>query len=407
MALRPIIGYKLAMRPLAPRTIIAAFISGVCFVAVSSDSVRNDSPAANEPITRNSLSDSGRLTNFESAPLPAMDARFQQTNGWIGADADYSVLLSPGRTLWLFNDTWVGSIRDGKRVDPIMINNSVAIQQGGRDTGSLRFVFSHDGDGRPASLIAPADRRGWFWPEAGAVVGKRLYIFLSQVEKTGAGGAFGFHFIGQSLGIVSNPQDDPTLWKVEQRKIPFSDFSSRQALAFGAAVLLQGDYLYIYATDQDIQSSDRSRHMVVARAPVGTVEDFSSWRFYVEGQWEKNPAKASPLIDRAATECSVSYLPALKRYILVYTENGLSPHILARTAVAPWGPWSEAATVYTCPEMSWDKRIFCYAAKAHPSLGSDNELVLSYVANSFNVWQVLADARLYWPRFVSVKVNAK
>lgn len=395
------------MQPVAPRTIIAMFISGVWLVAVSSGNVRNDRPAANEPITRNSLSDSGRLTNFASAPLAGLDARFQQTNGWIGADADYSVRLSPERTLWLFDDTWVGSIRDGKRIHPIMINNSVAIQQGDRDTGRLRFVFGHDGDGRPASLIAPADRRGWFWPEAGAVVGKRLYIFLSQVEKTGAGGAFGFHFIGQSLGIVSNPQDDPTLWKVEQRKIPFSEFTSRRELAFGAAVLRQGDYLYIYATERDLQSSDRSRHLVIARAPLATVGDFSFWRFYVEGQWEMNSAKPSPLIDHAATECSVSYLAALNRYILVYTENGLSSHILARTAVAPWGPWSEAATVYTCPEMSWGKRIFCYAAKAHPSLGSDNELVLSYVANSFDVWQVLADARLYWPRFVSVKVGAK
>jgi hypothetical protein len=57
--------------------------------------------------------------------------------------------------------------------------------------------------------------------------------------------------------------------------------------------------------------------------------------------------------------------------------------------------------------MERDKRIFCYAAKAHSSQGSDDELVLSYVANSFDFWQVVADARLYWPRFVSVKVGVR
>jgi hypothetical protein len=52
--------------------------------------------------------------------------------------------------------------------------------------------------------------------------------------------------------------------------------------------------------------------------------------------------------------------------------------------------------------MSKDKRIFCYAAKAHPSQGTDDALMISYVANSYDVGQVITDASLYWPRFVNV-----
>ena len=29
--------------------------------------------------------------------------------GWLGGDAAYSVPLSPGRTLWLFGDTFIGA----------------------------------------------------------------------------------------------------------------------------------------------------------------------------------------------------------------------------------------------------------------------------------------------------------
>jgi endo-beta-N-acetylglucosaminidase D len=54
--------------------------------------------------------------------------------------------------------------------------------------------------------------------------------------------------------------------------------------------------------------------------------------------------------------------------------------------------------------MGRDKNIFCYAAKAHPSQGTSEEMLISYVANSFDFWQVVGDASLYWPRFIRVQL---
>jgi hypothetical protein len=100
----------------------------------------------------------------------------------------------------------------------------------------------------------------------------------------------------------------------------------------------------------------------------------------------------------------VSWLPALRRFVLICTEDGLSDKIIARTAVDPWGPWSAATVVYRCPEAGWSKGIFCYAAKAHPMLTpAGDELLVTYAANTYEISQVIADARLYWPRFVRVK----
>ncbi|MBN1345203.1 MAG: hypothetical protein JXQ73_21085, partial [Phycisphaerae bacterium] len=56
------------------------------------------------------------------------DAVFARTNGWTGADADYSVDLGDGRTLWLYGDTWIGSVA-GDRHAPgsHLVNNTIAV----------------------------------------------------------------------------------------------------------------------------------------------------------------------------------------------------------------------------------------------------------------------------------------
>jgi hypothetical protein len=61
--------------------------------------------------------------------------------------------------------------------------------------------------------------------------------------------------------------------------------------------------------------------------------------------------------------------------------------------------------LYRSPEMKQNKKLFTYAAKAHPHLSGENELVISYVVNAHDLGTVLDDATLYWPRFVRVGVK--
>ena len=51
----------------------------------------------------------------KAEPDAKLNALFRTTEGWVGGDGAFSVPLSDKRTLWLFSDTWVGSVRDGKR----------------------------------------------------------------------------------------------------------------------------------------------------------------------------------------------------------------------------------------------------------------------------------------------------
>ena len=58
--------------------------------------------------------------------------------------------------------------------------------------------------------------------------------------------------------------------------------------------------------------------------------------------------------------------------------------------------------------MAESRPVFCYAAKAHPELtATRDELLITYAANSWNFWDLFNDARLYWPRFVRVNLEAK
>jgi hypothetical protein len=352
-----------------------------------------------------SCADDPRLSFGDAQPIPEMNALFQCKDGWIGADGAHSLQLSDGRRMWLFSDTWVGSVHDGKRFDATIVNNSVALQDGVGANVKLQFVVGQNRQKRPAALITPADGRGWFWLQAGAYNSSKLYLFLSHVEKTGRPGVFGFRQFGQTLGIVANPNEDPVTWRIEQRKLPWTIFNSERELTFGAAVLQDGEFLYVFGTDEDVEASGRKRYLILARTPVAGVADFTAWRFYGDGGRVADFRAAGRMVGDVASECSVSYLAEFRRYVLVYTEGGMSARIFARTAPAPWGPWSAATVLYRCPEASWDTKIFCYGAKAHASLSARDELVVSYIANSFDFWQVAADARIYWPRFVRVKLR--
>lgn len=333
-----------------------------------------------------------------AVPAADLDALFQREDGWIGADGVYSVALSPKKTLWLFSDTWVGKVRDGRRVDATLVNNSIGVQD--RSDGRVSYTIARAPGGKPSALIVPADGRGCFWPQAGVGDHGKLSFFLNQVERTDDTGAFGFRPIGLWLGTVADAHKSPEAWHVEQVKMPNAVFAKEHTLTWGAAVLRVGDDLYVYGTDERRGKGPPDRHMVVARVPMASVGTFTAWRYYRDGAWNEDHRSPSLLVGGIATEYSVT--PLGKRYLAVYTERGLSARIIGRIADHPWGPWSAPTVLYECPEMSRDKKLFCYAAKAHVALSTGREVVVSYVVNSFDFWQIAREAKLYWPRFVRV-----
>ncbi len=346
-----------------------------------------------------SLSACQSLPRFTVEPIPRYEALFQRTSGWTGGDGAYSTALGNERFLWVFGDTFVGEIREGRHVKAGLVNNSAAIQNG-RDPreAAVTFYYGSLPDGRPAALIQPEDHSGWFWPYHSVRTLEGLYLFLLQMERTGAE-AFGFRPVSNWLGYVRNPDEPPDRWIISHRRIPWGD-ARRQ---FGSFILTKGDYCYIYGTAEERVQGVPRRHMILGRAPIDRLGDFSTWRFFADGEWISDADGAGRICENVATEFSVSFQKVLNRYVLVYTEEGVSRNIVIRLSRNPQGPWSAPILAYRCPEAAQDPRIFCYAAKGHPEIGiHPRELIITYIANSTDFEQVRSDADLYHPRFLRI-----
>ncbi|QDU59140.1 hypothetical protein Pan181_53810 [Aeoliella mucimassa] len=333
-----------------------------------------------------------------------VDARFENTDGWIGADGGHSCLLDKDTRLWLFSDTWVGKIRDEKRVDATIVNNTLAIEST-RGKQPPKFYVRRDEQGKPMAMFTPADGRGWFWLQDAVMVEEKLYLVLSQIERDGDGGAFGFRQIGQVLGVVDNPHDDPYQWQLRQLPMPCSIATDKRELWFGASLRIEGKTLYVYGTDEEKSGDYRTRFLTLAKVPVESIESFDQWQFYDGKRWVADFRKSAHLLPRMATEYSVVHLDELDIYAVVFNDNGLSDRIRVSTSKELTGPWTPAVTVFRCPEDRWDSRNFCYGSKAHPSLAGDNELVISYFVNATELGHVANDIRLYQPRFLRIKVD--
>ncbi|MBI5581949.1 MAG: DUF4185 domain-containing protein, partial [Deltaproteobacteria bacterium] len=333
------------------------------------------------------------------------DAAFDRTSGWTGGDGAYSTALGGERVLWMFGDTFVSSVRNGRRVDAHLINNSAAIQTGREPSdAALAFFYRTLTDGGPAAFLQPADGTGWIWPYHGVRTAEGLFLFLLQIVPADGPAAFGFKPVSTWLGKVSNPEEPPERWSVSQQKIPWG----HARRLFGSSVLLQKGYCYIYGTVDVEAGGVTARHMIVARVPAEELGDFNAWRFFAGGDWVAEADRAGRVCENVASEFSVSYQPVPGRYVLVYTEGGLSANIVLRFSPRPEGPWGEPTRVYRCPEVGRDPRIFCYAAKGHPELaGAPEELIVTYMANATDFALLESDARLYRPRFLRVTFSQK
>jgi hypothetical protein len=327
-------------------------------------------------------------------PAPDLDALYQRTNGWIGSDAAYSIPLGERATLWLFGDTLVGEVRDGKRRNAKMINNSIAVQSLG---SAPQYFYRTNSDGSPVSVFTPDDgTNSFFWPWDGVRTARGLFVFLTQVRHTDDKSVWGFKLFSASLACVSNPDSAPALWKIAVTKEPWADFATRPATAYGWSVVQHQNYVYVYGTAAGAAGA------TVARAPQESLDDFAQWRFYSNGLWQKDPRQATAIFPDKPPEGTVRWAPALGHFAAVYSE-GLSGDIVLREAPDPAGPWSERRVIYHCPDSNRSKAYYCYAGKAHPELSGPEELVITYAVNSNNFFDLFNDPLLYWPRFLRLK----
>ncbi|MFO0934965.1 MAG: DUF4185 domain-containing protein [Gemmataceae bacterium] len=375
----------------ATRTLIAcqtfALIAGIFFSLAVLAAV----PAFAEPPVKPPAKPTASLA-------PEWNARFAGKDGWIGGDAIYSVKISDKRIAWFFGDTFVGTVKNGRRDGAAMVNNSVGILSGSGSDAKMTFHFGKKPNGKPGSFFTPPREPGFEWPLSGAMSGTKLVQTLVRIEATQSGGPFGFKMMDQSLVVIENPGEDPAAWKYSFVPLPFTTGNEKRERLWGSACVTVSDMTYIYGTEDRTRKLG-TRQLLVARVPTSQMSDPKAWRFRSAEGWSPNAEDAVGLANGLATELSVTPAPG-GGYVAVYTENGIGDRIVGRFSTEPDGPWSAPRLLYSCPEKA-NSNIFTYAAKAHGWHDRPGELLISYSTNGWKFATSIESDEVYRPRFIT------
>jgi hypothetical protein len=348
--------------------------------------------------------DNAPLEVVEAKPLPALTKKFAQTDGWTGGDGAQSIPLGNNRTLWLFADTWIGKIENGKRVKSRMINNTAAWQSLSKPDEPWRFFWTKADKG-PDALLKPEKKDEWYWPGDGGLVDGKLYLFCKVVRRREKGEpGFQFDWFHNDFLQIANPQDEPTVWKIERYRL--GDDANQPRL--GVACTLEGDHLYAFGLFPEKESKPFNNPLGLARIEKKKLAkmDRNDWEYWCETGWAKQPAKLVVLFRDAPAEFTVTKVRGIPGFVATYTQFGLGGNIAVRHAMRPEGPWSRPLIVYKCPET--DKKIFEYGAKAHPELAErDGQLIVTYCRNIGSLAEHVKRPEIYFPQAVEVQLRWK
>ncbi len=313
--------------------------------------------------------------------------------GFTGGDGTYSVLLPDGRSVWIFGDTFLGTVNQDntrERISPMYIRNSFVIQDG----DSLRTLHQVR-DSKNASMVIPPvpeggamvpEHKAWFWPGDGLIENGQLKVFMSLFTQPDTG-MWGFQWESSWLASYSLPD-------IREINLEEIDYSRVMQVHYGHAVLEERDYTYVYGAGEG--------HPHAARYPAGKVEE--KWEFFNGQSWVDDPAQSKPMGMMHASE-QFSVFKIKEKYVYLTQMDSFSTEICSFVSESPVGPWENKSLLYTTPIPNEDKNLITYNALAHPQFMDEKQILVSYNMNSFGLEDHFSNADIYRPRFIRVPLK--
>lgn len=359
---------------------------------------------------------------FSAVPAPEWFGLFLRKSGWLGGDGIFAIPFSgkdsekEDSVLFLFSDTMVGKIEEGKLKPGLkLVNNSVALLKGkAPDSKRIDFKIAGEEDAYRAIFTPTTDKPTkdtYLWLGDGFVnpdVDKDLFLFAYRITNTHDNSAFPFKETGNVLIRIPAASQFPYA-DCQQLELPFNQYEKGQeTISFGAAVFNNSEaaeearpdgFVYVYGT------KGITKKLVSARVKPAQITSFNRWEFWNGEGWSRDVTSVAALSDSVSNEMSVSLLSPGK-YALVYQLGSIFPEICMQVGPTPVGPFGPRIVLYNTSADIQDPDLFTYNAKAHPALSEPGELLISYNVNSFKFFDVVQKKpNLYRPRFVRVKFS--
>ena len=335
-----------------------------------------------------------QIVNTTSDTL--MQKRIDSTTGFCGGDAAYSIPITPARTVWLFGDSFVGTIKEGKRHNCQMIRNCVAIDNPLEPGSKLQYQC-----GTKSFFKAPGTEQEYLWPGDGTMIDGKLYLFMHSVmDNKTLPAPYQFELKQNYLVVVQNPFASPSVWRYQT-----IDMGSTKEMLAGTACYQKGAYLYIYSSLPDKAEGKHKHPTALARVSTNDLKDLdlSKMQWWQGKKWGEDRKEAAIVFDDGASEMSVVQPQGLKDLYAVYIPpDGQSINI--RRASSPQGPWSAPGELFKLPV---GKDMLFYSAKVHPQYKGKvpGQIKVTYNTNSTDFNRLLADSTIYFPKALSCTIK--
>lgn len=323
---------------------------------------------------------------------PALDAFFRERMGpVVGLDYQHVYPLGGGRSLWIFQDTFLDHTGRAVSLDQsAFVHNTAMLQDG------ACFTLLHRGTAEMPQSFEPGTGeqrlRTWFWPMGGEVADGRLQVFWAEMAKRPdprPPDGLGWDPVRTWVATY----DAVTLARADFRPAPDDGVTP----IFGYAVSSDETHSYLFGNTFDQRLSDQggffggphsARLMFLARVPRGQLTAAPE---YWDGRgWTAAADRAVAISDRFAPENPMQPRYLGGQWVAVTKVGGYWGEELAiDVALAPQGPWLTVSRRYLAPRGG-DPLMNTYHAHLMPWL-ADGMLVISVSQNARNM---LRDA---WP----------
>ncbi len=355
------------------------------------------------------------ISSFAQCTLPGapstgtIDSTFdgyatQNGPGWTGADGTYSLLLPDGTNLWMWSDSYIGTVNPTTRLrssDLFSAHNSLTILN--QATGAWTTVGYPP---KTTSYFVPTKKTDWFWQGGGYLTqpsGGTYQIKIMLLEWTGV-----YKLVGHSVATLSWPS------LAISSITPVAGLNT--TLEWGTKILHEGNYYYIYGLKDP--GTDTKTPYVARMSSLNYLTNAAKWQFWnaTQGKWMAGESNATAMTGVAAVTPEYSVDAMSYNGGTFYLMAGMDPQnpayplwdaVTTWYSCSPQGPWSNKTTVYTAPEAGANGcktgTLVTYNAKAHTEFTDADGILMSYNVNANNGSDLVC-ANDYKPRFVRVQI---
>jgi hypothetical protein len=367
-----------------------------------------------------------RFTGTASARSDtAWDNLFQAygnlSGAWSGGDGAQSLPLPDGSTVWFFADTYLGPTDPGGTRSPLitgLAHNSAVLYRNGhlgptyaQPPAATGYTNTADYTWVPPPPPYPSSRyeliNGDQVIDDGAV-----YKFYQLADRNLNPEHFQYKLVGTVLESFSLNQATDTLTPAGGTPIGIEDTAASDPIIWGAATLIEGGYIYIYGV-KPYNGSAVPFPLYLARVPVTGLATGEPWQYYDAAPgcspgadaWTTDPRSAKAL--RTGVSAGFSVTEVNGTYVLLTSDTStprLTNNAVAYYAACPTG-FSPGSPEYRVYEPRLPHGYLAYEYRIVPQFSSGRDVLVSYSLNTILSAENFANATVYRPRFLDVKLR--